>query len=178
MKEENSFSMMMYALLHPFSADGADPGQAGDVRRRRQHHQHHLRRRERPGQRPVDAQGEGTQSDKMSCRGGSVRSMIVFLGCLNTPVELPKIVNPLLHLIPHLVNLYWQFYSMGPQHRTLSVVLMRGFSNTACRRRSEVFAAVPTSLSSLGLIRRAAAFHSFLRSPFFPFPYSLFLRGL
>ena len=55
----------MYALLHPFSADGADPGQAGDVRRRRQHHQHHLRRRERPGQRPVDAQGEGAQSDKL-----------------------------------------------------------------------------------------------------------------
>ena len=81
---------MIYALLLPFSADGANPGQAGDVRRRRQHHQHHLRRRERPGQRPMDAQGEGAQSDKMSCRGGlAIRSMIVFLGCLNIPVELP-----------------------------------------------------------------------------------------
>ena len=63
------------------------------------------------------------------------------------------------------------FYSGGPQSRPLVVVLMCGFSNTA-----EVsFCRVPTSLSSLGLIRRRLS--SLARPSLFTFPYSLFCGG-
>ena len=53
------------------------------------------------------------------------------------------------------------FYSRGPLWRPLVVVLMCGFSNTA-----EVsFCRVPTSLSSLGLIRRRLSSHALRLSP-------------